>query len=147
MDYSYGENYNDINSNINNSDEMNNLNRNTTNIIIDEEITLISVILHALLFFFIVRCMYIGIIRIRARQFQNAQQPQNYIIHRPEETHPCYSYVISDKCEDTCSICIEPLLDSGKKIIRLHCGHMYHEECIQTWFKVKKICPLCNNSV
>ena len=31
----------------------------------------------------------------------------------------------------------------GDKIKILDCGHIYHYNCINDWFKRKKECPLC----
>lgn len=30
------------------------------------------------------------------------------------------------------------------KIVVLHCGHVYHKNCLKTWFKNSIKCPLCN---
>jgi hypothetical protein len=38
----------------------------------------------------------------------------------------------------TCSIC----LDEGQKI-QLHCGHVYHKECINRWLLESSTCPEC----
>lgn len=38
-----------------------------------------------------------------------------------------------------CCICYEVVVE-GKM---LSCGHIYHKECIDEWFKEKKICPYC----
>ena len=44
----------------------------------------------------------------------------------------------------TCSICLDDL-DLG---VKLKCGHIYHQECINKWitteFSMDKKCPLCN---
>lgn len=24
-----------------------------------------------------------------------------------------------------------------------HCGHMFHSDCLESWLKVKSICPIC----
>ena len=41
-----------------------------------------------------------------------------------------------------CCICYEGVVE-GKM---LSCGHIYHKECIDEWFKEKKICPYCRAS-
>lgn len=43
---------------------------------------------------------------------------------------------------DVCSICLESL---SNKVIRLHCNHLFHRNCISSWFNIKIICPLCRN--
>ena len=56
-------------------------------------------------------------------------------------------------CND-CSICLESLqLDAGSnndEIIKLKCGHSYHQQCIKDWrsgsMESSKRCPLCRAS-
>jgi hypothetical protein len=43
-----------------------------------------------------------------------------------------------------CSICAEALEVPGCSITR--CGHVFHTECLETWFKQKQNCPLCKSS-
>ena len=38
-----------------------------------------------------------------------------------------------------CSICLEGNPDTKL----LNCGHMFHKNCIDTWLKIKPVCPLC----
>lgn len=26
------------------------------------------------------------------------------------------------------------------------CGHCYHQDCIQKWLSIRKVCPLCNEN-
>ena len=45
---------------------------------------------------------------------------------------------------------IDPIQpDSGEKIIKLGCGHSYHELCIRGWTLIgkKDTCPYCNERV
>lgn len=42
-----------------------------------------------------------------------------------------------------CCICYEGIVE-GKM---LSCGHIYHKECIDEWFKEKKICPYCRATI
>lgn len=39
-----------------------------------------------------------------------------------------------------CSICLE---DLNSNLYALQCGHLFHENCIQKWLKLKKYCPVC----
>jgi len=50
------------------------------------------------------------------------------------------------KCENNCSICLDPLLPEGKrrkKIWELECGDSFCVGCIRKWFKVDSRCPNC----
>jgi hypothetical protein len=53
----------------------------------------------------------------------NVVQPHNY-------------FLMTD-----CCIC---LMSLEKDIIELKCGHQYHRSCLETWMRVKQVCPLCN---
>lgn len=46
---------------------------------------------------------------------------------------------------DSCTICLEDFNDK-EKLLKLKCNHIYHEQCIKTWFNKKRICPNCANS-
>lgn len=46
-----------------------------------------------------------------------------------------------DNPED-CSICFNEIDINEKKTI-LSCNHIFHTKCIDTWFGIKKNCPLC----
>ena len=41
-----------------------------------------------------------------------------------------------------CIICLDNMI-VGNNIKALQCGHIYHYECINKWFNVKKECPIC----
>ena len=43
-----------------------------------------------------------------------------------------------------CAICLNNLQIN---LFALPCGHIFHENCINNWFIVKKICPICNYSI
>eukprot|EP01026_Neomeris_dumetosa_P009271 TRINITY_DN13108_c0_g1_i1.p3 TRINITY_DN13108_c0_g1~~TRINITY_DN13108_c0_g1_i1.p3 ORF type:complete len:131 (-),score=11.71 TRINITY_DN13108_c0_g1_i1:261-653(-) len=62
-------------------------------------------------------------------------------------------------CHDTCAICrnnlYEPSIEyqanptgeaehPGLSIAWGSCGHVFHLDCIQRWFKTRSACPLCN---
>jgi len=50
------------------------------------------------------------------------------------------------KCENNCSICLEPLLPEGtrrKKVWELGCGCSLHSVCIRKWQKQDSRCPNC----
>lgn len=44
------------------------------------------------------------------------------------------SYVTQDKIpEDICSICVETLKDPLKAVFKLHCGHFFHNNCLNDY--------------
>ena len=53
-------------------------------------------------------------------------------------------YIIVDKEfeNNECIICLEEMI-IGEKIKILECGHIYHHNCINDWFKRVKECPVC----
>ena len=42
-----------------------------------------------------------------------------------------------------CAICLLEITDN-KNI--LNCNHVFHEDCIEKWYKISHHCPLCRNS-
>ena len=43
--------------------------------------------------------------------------------------------------DETCSICLEPFIESRMRIIETECGHLYHINCISN--DIITTCPLC----
>ena len=47
---------------------------------------------------------------------------------------------------EQCSICLDDF-DKGDRLRVLHCGHMYHTDCIMPWLtKQRSNCPMCKKS-
>uniref|UniRef100_A0A1B0B495 RING-type domain-containing protein n=1 Tax=Glossina palpalis gambiensis TaxID=67801 RepID=A0A1B0B495_9MUSC len=44
-----------------------------------------------------------------------------------------------------CAICMENFKHSGNSACTTTCGHLFHEQCIQTWRISSTKCPICNN--
>jgi Ring finger domain len=49
----------------------------------------------------------------------------------------------NDHDEPHCSICLCEYED-GEDMVKLPCGHLYHDECISSWTTNHVKCPLCN---
>ena len=47
--------------------------------------------------------------------------------------------------EDICTICF--MKNDKSKKIKLQCGHSFHLECFNIWYKQKRICPLCKYKI
>jgi Ring finger domain len=45
--------------------------------------------------------------------------------------------------EPHCSICLGEY-EEDEKLVKLPCGHIYHNECINSWCSNHTRCPLCN---
>ncbi|ESN97514.1 hypothetical protein HELRODRAFT_137876, partial [Helobdella robusta] len=43
---------------------------------------------------------------------------------------------------DNCPICLEPFQD-GSFVFELQCGHVFHPQCIDEWFRNARSCPVC----
>ncbi|EGR31809.1 hypothetical protein IMG5_101120 [Ichthyophthirius multifiliis] len=48
--------------------------------------------------------------------------------------------------QDKCSICITEF-NIGQQVKILDCKHFYHVECISSWLKDQKKCPVCKNEI
>ena len=46
---------------------------------------------------------------------------------------------------DDCVICQESI--APNQIIFTKCNHMFHSGCLHEWLKIRRSCPLCNNSL
>jgi hypothetical protein len=52
------------------------------------------------------------------------------------------SHTADDDEPFVCSICL-CTLEPEAPTIELHCGHVYHRECLNEWLQVSTLCPLC----
>lgn len=53
-----------------------------------------------------------------------------------------------DKYDDKCMICLTDYGESSnEKIIKLNCGHHFHEECNKAWLKDHITCPYCKQKI
>jgi hypothetical protein len=43
-----------------------------------------------------------------------------------------------------CSICLNEINDKDK--YKTKCNHIFHEECIEFWYRKSQSCPLCRKS-
>mmetsp|Transcript_11105 Transcript_11105/g.34054 ORF Transcript_11105/g.34054 Transcript_11105/m.34054 type:complete len:235 (+) Transcript_11105:107-811(+) len=62
------------------------------------------------------------------------------------------TYDVKSDPEAVCSICLEPLKanETSRLYVPLNCGHVYHFNCISTWFARKGTqaeCPYCKEPV
>lgn len=46
----------------------------------------------------------------------------------------------------SCTICIEDFKEEYY-IVKLECGHLFHEECISEWGLYKQECPVCKKEI
>ncbi|CAJ1400626.1 unnamed protein product [Effrenium voratum] len=44
---------------------------------------------------------------------------------------------------DACGICLGELKRRPMAVLRLHCGHFFHEACLERWFEERRRCPSC----
>ena len=42
----------------------------------------------------------------------------------------------------TCTVCLDALR-VGDRVLRLPCGHLFHEPCLKPWFRQEHVCPNC----
>ena len=45
----------------------------------------------------------------------------------------------------TCVICMTEFVKDDEVGVLTHCGHFFHEECLEEWLKIKKSCPICKS--
>ena len=50
-------------------------------------------------------------------------------------------------CEDSCPVCFEEFKDGEETCILPSCKHVFHWKCIQGWFGMSILCPMCRSNV
>jgi Ring finger domain len=64
--------------------------------------------------------------------------------YRLEDSKP-ESLVLVKKQHD-CAICLT-IIQKGDSLRKLHCGHIFHKNCLDGWLKLKGICPIDRKKV
>lgn len=41
-----------------------------------------------------------------------------------------------------CHICLDSV-EEDNTLVQIKCGHLFHQQCIHTWLKLKRTCPIC----
>jgi hypothetical protein len=64
------------------------------------------------------------------------------------ETLPMFLYK-SQNCTDglDCAVCLCEFEENEKGRLLPNCGHSFHVECIDMWFRSHSTCPVCRNGV
>ena len=55
-------------------------------------------------------------------------------------------YIIQSTLETECAICLDTI-KRDQWVSLLPCGHLFHTQCIFTWFYIKQVCPYCETEV
>ena len=97
---------------------------------------------------------------------EHIQRIYNYIYNKEEQTSPPQIYQIKHECttckykddykgylneikienDQSCVICCENYFENNIGF-KLKCGHVYHKECINAWFKNCGTCPICRHVI
>lgn len=50
-----------------------------------------------------------------------------------------------DKFTEDCPICLQEITQEQNR--KLECGHIFHKECLNTWFTNNYTCPICRTEI
>lgn len=62
--------------------------------------------------------------------------------HLSEEDISRMPVVAYEGDDHQCAICLNDIT-SGQNMTKLSCDHMFHADCVQTWFRRSTSCPVC----
>ncbi|XP_011659772.1 RING-H2 finger protein ATL39 [Cucumis sativus] len=80
--------------------------------------------------------------RKRSAKSDGEELPENLDIEAP-----IFHYNGVEGDEQECAICLCEI-EEGEKCRKMKtCGHVFHKDCIDRWFKVDGHCPICRTSV
>jgi len=46
--------------------------------------------------------------------------------------------------EDICTICLDKYTITDQ-IVKIECNHIFHKECLKSWYKINASCPICRH--
>lgn len=75
--------------------------------------------------------------------FMLMMEDKNGFIFNRGKCFQC-NYDIINEMSKECSICHESLIED---IHKTECGHSYHKNCLDSWIKKSKTCPLCRKKL
>ena len=82
----------------------------------------------------------------RSRVYEQPKAVKAVLVNHGRQYFITPKLLKGKKCENNCSICLEPLLPEGKrrkKVWELECGDSFCVGCIRKWFKEDSRCPNC----
>lgn len=125
-----GNNQNSTNnSNNNNSNNNNNNNINTNN-----TSNMQSSLQNNLFFFLPVMLINLG-------NNTNNKQKEDYT----KKIETLEKEIVKDS-DQQCVICLSDF-NKEEEAVKTSCNHLYHKECLRTWFKENNSCPTCRKTV
>jgi hypothetical protein len=79
---------------------------------------------------------------IREAQMQPVPEP-------PKHVELIKHSVSLDEYRDqmSCSVCLNNFRYKEQDVVELKCGHVFHRDCIEPWFKTHHTCPLCRTDI
>lgn len=77
------------------------------------------------------------IIEVTENKFEDINSINNYFGNKFDLN------VLSNECENTCSICLNEMKQTDKLRKMRDCEHIFHKDCIDNWLLIKSNCPYC----
>ncbi|KQK01486.1 RING-H2 finger protein ATL14 [Brachypodium distachyon] len=62
---------------------------------------------------------------------------------------PCHDFKAELAGEEggDCAVCLEALRDGERCVVLPRCGHGFHAECVGSWLRKSRLCPVCRDEV
>eukprot|EP01041_Mallomonas_annulata_P002926 gene2926-5742_t len=55
-------------------------------------------------------------------------------------------FTVHEACQTECCICQEDMA-VGNEVLKLHCRHVYHSQCVESWLEKHNTCPMCRSEM
>ncbi|KAJ4764496.1 RING-H2 finger protein ATL5 [Rhynchospora pubera] len=76
----------------------------------------------------------------------NCQRVSEAVIEIP--SMPVFVQLSSDKAElRDCAVCLAEFGPGNSGRLLPACGHAFHKECIDVWFRYRSTCPVCRANI
>eukprot|EP00128_Syssomonas_multiformis_P018756 Colp12_sorted_trinity150504_noHs@11051 len=95
-----------------------------------------------LIFAAVICCLPCVILLLRFTE-KGRGAPEEVIVKLPSQKFKAGLFSSEDA---TCTICLSEYSE-GEDLRELPCKHHFHQECVDRWLKINKVCPLCVQAV
>ena len=85
-------------------------------------------------------------ITIQLQSIQTLQASEDSTEESNIDNSSAFTMIAEDDLDDTilCNVCYE---STNRTFVKTPCQHVYCKDCLETWLRKKRTCPMCNTGL